>query len=45
MEHELFASRATRERDGHLTAGRDVKRHVLLDGQRRHRLAQKALVA
>ena len=43
MEDEVLTARPSRERDSHLPAGRDVERHLLLDGQRGHRLAQEGL--
>ena len=43
VAHKLLTARSSRERDGHLPAGRDVERHLLLEGQRSHRLAQEGL--
>ena len=43
VAHEILSGRPSRKRDGHLPTGRDVERHLLLDGERSHRLAQEGL--
>ena len=43
VAHEALTRRSSRERDRQFPTGGDIERHLLLEGQRRHRFAQESL--